>query len=39
MVPVLSNLSYEHRLRHLNLYCQREHADLITIYKLLKYEG
>ena len=37
-VAALADLPYEDRLRHLDLYslyCQRQCADLITIYKLL----
>ena len=38
LVAALVDLPYEDRLRHLDLYslyCQRQCADLITIYKLL----
>ena len=38
MVATLADLPYEDRLRHLDLYslyCRRQRADLITIYKLL----
>ena len=38
LVATLADLPYEDRLRHLDLYslyCRRQHADLITIYKLL----
>ena len=38
LVAALADLPYEDRLRHLDLYslyCRRQRADLITIYKLL----